>query len=391
MKIAIITPGRLAVPPVNGGAVENLIFTLIKENEISSRPVKFDIYGIQSNELENYRMDEKYTNYYFSPPVKKEYKINNLNRLVRKIEKKLNYSYFLVSSMKEISKDNYDYVVVENRPNFVNVVRKYYNGRIILHMHNEHLTSDKNYQEAIDNCYKIFVVSNYIKNTILQRYKLDANKIEVVHNGIDTKKFYKHSNKEKMEIRERLGINQNDFLVLFSGRLTREKGILKLINAVENCKDIENLKLIIVGASWFSENKKDEFTESLINASKNISNKVIFTGYIDYEKVAKVYASADVAILPSIWNDPFPLTVLECMAVGLPIISTISGGIPEMVNDECGILLSVDDEIEKKIELEIRKLYKSKSEISKMGDISALRVRDKFNQENFYNNFIQKL
>ena len=66
---------------------------------------------------------------------------------------------------------------------------------------------------------------------------------------------------------------------------------------------------------------------------------------------------ADIAVIPSIWDDPFPTTVLEAQAIGLPIITTRRGGIPEEVTEENAILLDIDEHIVEKLASSILFLY----------------------------------
>jgi glycosyltransferase involved in cell wall biosynthesis len=70
-----------------------------------------------------------------------------------------------------------------------------------------------------------------------------------------------------------------------------------------------------------------------------VKDRIRFTGFIPYAEMPQYLKLADVAVVPSQWNDPFPTTVLEAQAMGLPIIATRRGGIPEEVTSEGAILL----------------------------------------------------
>lgn len=212
-----------------------------------------------------------------------------------------------------------------------------------------------------------------------------------MHNGIDISRFNNRTISNKNILRNEFDLSGNDFVVLFSGRLVKEKGICELINAILKCSNIKNLKLLIVGSSWFSNSNSDNFTDTLKNKTREIEDKVIFTGYIDYNQIHNIYKIADVAVLPSIWNDPFPLTVLECMGVGLPVISTKSGGIPEMIDNESGILLSIDKDIEENIAKSIEYLFNNTDIMQSMGCKAAERVQLNFSKEVFYKEFIRIL
>lgn len=383
MNIAIVTPGGLPVPPVKGGAIENLIFTLINENESSDKPINIDVYGIEDEFNEVYNTNQIHTKYYF---VKKDKKILK-NKFITKISNKINYSYFLNQTICKIKNKKYDYIVVENRPNYVKRINKKNSSKIVLHMHNEHLTSEQDYKEVVDICNSIIVVSEYIKKRIIDKYNVDSNKIKVLHNGINTNKFCKSSLDDRLSLRKKFRLNEEDFVVLFSGRLSKEKGVLELIKSFEKIDKNINIKLLIVGAKWFGKNVKDEFIENLAKVAKGMEDRIIFTGYIDYNEVSKIYSMADIAVLPSIWDDPLPLTVLECMSVGLPIISTISGGIPEMVDETCGILLERDEKLEENLANKIEFLYYNDSIRMKMSEAARKNVKEQFTNNHFYNSF----
>ncbi|VYU05217.1 glycosyltransferase [Clostridium butyricum] len=389
MKIAIITPGSLPVPPIKGGAVENLIYNIISENECSKKGIDIDVFSIVDKGINVSTLKEKKTNYFF---IKKEEHTNKLTEFIKiKLRSKFNYSPFVKDIIKLIGKTKYDYIVVENRPEYVIELSKKTDRKIILHMHNEHLTTYKNYQKVIDYCYKIIVVSKYIKSTIISKYNIEEAKICVLNNGINVDRFSKPTFKEKQYFRKKYNLLENDFVVLFSGRLIKEKGILELIKSIYQCNSIDNLKLVIVGANWFSSNIRDEFTEKLKHISNEISNKIIFTGYIDYEKIHEVYKTADIAVLPSIFNDPFPLTVLECMAVGIPIISTNSGGIPEMINKDYGIILSIDKKLVKSLAESINYLFINEDMRYCMGNKARLNAENNYSLKVFYDKFIEIL
>ena len=78
---------------------------------------------------------------------------------------------------------------------------------------------------------------------------------------------------------------------------------------------------------------------------ENIKEKVIFTGFVNYDEIYRMYAVADIAVLPSIWDDPAPLTIIEALVSGLPIITTRSGGIPEYATDGSAIILERDNNL----------------------------------------------
>ena len=88
-----------------------------------------------------------------------------------------------------------------------------------------------------------------------------------------------------------------------------------------------------------------EYEEDLRKIAKGLDDKVLFTGFVPHHQILEVYRLADIGVVPSIYDDPAPLVVIECMAAGLPLIVTDSGGIPEYVADECAIIIKREDDI----------------------------------------------
>uniref|UniRef100_UPI00374FCD6E glycosyltransferase family 4 protein n=1 Tax=Clostridium baratii TaxID=1561 RepID=UPI00374FCD6E len=215
----------------------------------------------------------------------------------------------------------------------------------------------------------------------------------VLNNGIDSNRFNKDNFKteEKIRIRCNLNIKKEDFVVLFSGRLIKEKGVLELVKAFKLLKKIKNIKLVIVGSSWYGKNEKNDFINEIEKESMKIKEKIIFTGYIDYNEINKIYSIGDVISLPSMWDDPFPLTVLEAMSMGIPVITTFSGGIPEMFGENEGILLKRDENIVDNLAQSIEYLYCNPEIRDNIGKNARIKVNNRFTNNKFYNKFIEIL
>jgi glycosyltransferase involved in cell wall biosynthesis len=166
----------------------------------------------------------------------------------------------------------------------------------------------------------------------------------VVYNGIQAERFVKAT--DKMTLRHQLHMSGQDFIVLYTGRLMAEKGIDKLLEAFSLLRDEQNVKLYVLGNPFFDNVKSDnEFTQYLKTMASNLGSQVTFTGYVPYGKVPQYVAAADVAVVPSVWQEPFGLTCIEAMAAGIPLITTKVGGIPEIVKGEQNILLEADDNL----------------------------------------------
>ena len=129
--------------------------------------------------------------------------------------------------------------------------------------------------------------------------------------------------------------------LLFVGRVNPIKGIEYLLEAIK-LLDSQNLTLSIVGDTSFLP----EYTQMIRDKIENlgIKDRVKLEGKIeDADKLLEIYKASDIFVLPSLW-DTSPIAIIEAMCVGLPIVATNVGGIPEWVEDGVnGILVPPKD------------------------------------------------
>ena len=351
MKIAVLTSGILPVPAVLGGAVENLIDYYIEYNN-QKKLHDITVYSIAPPKS-SHIVDTTNTHYHYIDTT------SFWGRLKRHIYVRSHSStyynpyieYFLYESLKDIAKKDYDVIILENRPGYAIPVSKVSKARIIIHLHNDLLNiNSKDAKEICKVCHKVITVSNYIKSRV---ETIGAEiPIETVYNGIDLERFY-HATPIN---RKTFGFKEDDFIVVYSGRINPEKGVKELIQAFAKLYDYPNIKLLIIGSSFYGNNKKnDPFILELQEESNKNINSITFTGFIPYEQIPSYLAIADIAVVPSIWEDPFPTTILEAMASGIPIIATNSGGITEACK-ECAIIINKNNATNE-IQSSIIKLY----------------------------------
>ena len=159
--------------------------------------------------------------------------------------------------------------------------------------------------------------------------------------------------------------------------------------SLKNVKS-DTYKLLVVGSFFFGTEVKNKFEEELEESILELKDKVKFTGFIPYEDIYKIYYIADVAILPSIWDDPAPLTVIESLSCGLPIITTNSGGIPEYVNEKCALIYNRDENLIENLSKGIDELINNNKLRIKMGK-ESLKASKALTLDNYYLNFMKLL
>ena len=296
--------------------------------------------------------------------------------------------YFLQEAIKDIRKKQYDVILLENRPGFALKLRNVTKAKLVYHLHNEKLSCQVPQAHEIYNAaYRIITVSDYIKG-VVQTINGNDNKTITIHNGIDLNAF---SFDVKPASRSCMGFSNEDFILVFSGRVNQEKGVIELIEAMNRLSGYPNIKLLIIGSSFFgNEINEDVFIKQLRIKAEPMKNRVIFTGFIPYAQMPNYLKMADVAVIPSVWDDPFPTTVLEAQSMGLPIITTRRGGIPEEVTEENAFLLSTDKHFVDNLASVILDLYEHPEKRKMMSEASLKRSK-LFDKETYARNFFAAL
>lgn len=390
MKIAILTCGILPIPAVQGGAVENLIdFYLEYNNKMKLHDIT--IYSPWDNKIKKHQALSSDVNHYIYIDVS-SFKARIARRIYKCFHTNEYYNHFIEYYFERIyaimKYQHYDCILLENCPGYTYKLSQRGYKSIILHLHNELLHSTSRYHELIFNSLtKILTVSDYIKGRVSTIQQ--SEKIQTLYNGINLQNF---SIKKPCAIsRNSIGFSEEDLVMVYSGRINREKGVSELIEAVLLLKDLPQIKLMIIGGSFFGNtDHDDEFIHSLKDKAKDIKDKIIFTGFIPYAEMPAYLQLADIAVIPSIWNDPFPTTELEAQAMGLPIITTRRGGIPEEVSDKNAILLETDEHFVENLASAILDLYKHPEKRQQMAAASVERAK-LFDKETFAKNFFNAI
>ena len=200
---------------------------------------------------------------------------------------------------------------------------------------------------------KVYPNSYGLKNIILKNKFITEDKLCVIgngsSNGIDTSFFDPElfSRKEKKSFKSNLGIEKNDFIFLFVGRIVSDKGINELVAAFEKLS-IENNNVILLLVGPFEE-ELDPLQEKTLKTIKN-NEHIISVGF--QEDVRPYFAIANVLVFPS-YREGFPNVVMQAGAMELPsIVTNINGCNEIIVNGENGIIIPVKNTIALKKEMQ---------------------------------------
>lgn len=378
-KLTIITNGTLPIPASKGGAAENLLETFLLINEDYNF---FDITVFTIFDYDAFVLSNKYINSKFVF-IKSESILYKLGRGFRFILNKIRKGTLKNQFIHEVTKykriiEKSDIILIECNPNFLPIIRKITNKPLGLHLHNDYLSYDNSIysKKNLNRINFVIGVSEYIKKRVVEIAPKSC-RVDFVYNGINISKFCKTSNQlERIKNRSKYGILSDEKVILFTGRIQESKGVDLLLDIFLEIPKTLNSKLLIVGSSGFASSSKTEFIRKLEIKSKKLGNKVVFTGYIDYSDIQEIYNIADIAVYPSLATEAFPLTIVEALASGLPVICTDAGGMPEAINNKCGIVVERDLNLKENIKIQIEKLITDDLLRSQMSDEAIKRAQE---------------
>lgn len=169
---------------------------------------------------------------------------------------------------------------------------------------------------------KVIAISQYVKDMIIKNYGIDPNKIEVVHNAKNT---YMNSQENQVE---NYSINlKNKKVVLFTGRITIQKGPEYFLYAAKKVLEVEPETIFVMAGSGDMLNRMIN-----LSAQLGINKNMIFTGRYNMAQAKALYSAADCFVMPSV-SEQFGIVPLEAMAQNAPVIISKQSGCSEVLKN----------------------------------------------------------
>ncbi len=227
---------------------------------------------------------------------------------------------------------------------------------------------------------ELIVPTEKAKELFKDKYKVKRD-VYVIPSGIDTTRFYKENidKNEIINLKKDLGLKKTDFIVLYVGRIAKEKSIDFLINNFNSVlKQIPKAKMIIVGDG---PDIKD-----LIDLAKKegLENKIIFAGKAPWTDVPKYYSLCDVFVTAS-KTETQGLTVMEAMGASKPVVAIRDESFELMITDKKDGLFFDDEKSYVDMIYEVYKNKKLRDEIS----FNARLTADKYSPYNYAKNVLK--
>lgn len=148
----------------------------------------------------------------------------------------------------------------------------------------------------------------------LVNFGIPREKIYYIPNYVSKEQFYRKSDEECHQIREKYGFKDNDFIVFDAGQVQTRKGVLDFVEVAKQLPDLQ-----FVWAGGFSFGKITDGYEELKKLQEDPPKNVHFLGIVPREEMVDLYNMADVLFMPS-YNELFPMTILEAVNLHVPLV-----------------------------------------------------------------------
>ena len=239
---------------------------------------------------------------------------------------------------------------------------------------------------AYQNADGVVAVSESMKADVQALYGVPAEKIRVIHNGIDLDEYRPRRAPKTLQ---QLGVEPTEPIVLFVGRITRQKGILHLVRAIRHLSP--GLQVVLCAGAPDTKEIGAEMAALVAEAKKDSRSDIIWIpDMLPKEQVIALYTHADVFVCPSVY-EPFGIINLEAMACETPVVASAVGGIPEIVvPGETGTLVPIEaespsspepldpDSFQRALAQSINELMADPARRTRMGLASRKRVEERF-------------
>jgi glycogen synthase len=239
---------------------------------------------------------------------------------------------------------------------------------------------------ALENADGVIAVSGSMRQAVHDCYQIPFERIRLISNGVDTGQY--RPTYDPL-ILSSYGINPDKPYLLFVGRITRQKGIIHLVNAIQYLTP--GIQVVLCAGAPDTEEISREMADKVKEAKGRTQNEIVWIcQWVPKSHLIPMYSHASVFVCPSVY-EPFGIINLEAMACGTPVVASAVGGIPEVViPGETGLLIPFEpidadhseprepDRFSRELAKGINSLFESRERLKSMGLKSREWVQKQF-------------
>jgi len=252
---------------------------------------------------------------------------------------------------------------IHNRPNLVRLMRPHVSCKIALHLHNDpqEMKAARTVRERsrlLELCDGIYCVSSYIRNRFLEGLNETAkSKLHLVYNGIALPEH----------------IPEKEKLIVFAGRITEGKGALLLAQALRIAlPQLPDWRAVFIGS------RRNEASAILTPHEKDTAEtlqpldaQAQLLGFLPHPETLAYFGRGAIAVIPSLWQEPFGRTAIEAMAYGCAVISSGTGGLYEVTGNAALTLTNITSQA---LAAAILRLTQDKEECATLQSLARTRA-----------------
>ena len=384
-RICMLAVGKLPVPAVLGGASEALAQTLLDENEKDPQvefTVLSTVHSAAWEQAQHYRHAQFV---WFKPQVlwnKFWWRIRAAHKQLGRSPLPFPYQRVQAAAWLEEHQHEFDYILTECDLDIVQRA-KVPPEKVLYHMH---WVGDPT-PENDASFGHLLAVSSYVGKNWAQATGRRAETIHVLPNCVADHCFSEPLPEVRRQMCQGFELDPNTFIVLYVGRLVEYKGVQELIRAVEALPG-QDVALVLAGSTNFGLKSCDDYEKEVRALAEHSSKKIHFAGFVPNDHLGHFYAMADVVAVPSLCQEAAPLVPMEAMAAGRPVVASVSGGLPEYLTEDCGILVPQGDGFEARLTQALQTLRTDPEQRTRLGKAGAERAKQ-FTAAAFYQNFVR--
>lgn len=383
-KVCIIMGGVMPVPAVCGGAIEILITSIVRQYSAKDG-FALTICSVYHPEAEKIAKQYPEVRFFWTHTrtpwnLLRHAVFLALRTATGHCIRPLQRHYNEIAEL--FQRERFDLILAEGGDTqaIVEIAGDYRREQFVNHVHIHYLPPEN----IAEHYGHVIGVSEFVTREYLNACQLPV-KGHVLKNGICLEQFRKAvSPEQKRALRKRLGLSEEDFVVLYVGRIMQMKGVLELIQAVTELED-GHVKLLILGGANAGKKAFSPYERKVKQLSEQHRGRVLFTGYVDNAEVYQYASLADVQCMPTLVEEAAGLVVLEAMAEGLPLIVTRSGGVGEYVDSSTALMIERNNVV---AELKNAICYlKAHPQVRSQMSGNARRRSRQFDESAYYANF----
>ncbi|MBC8079882.1 MAG: glycosyltransferase family 4 protein [Gorillibacterium sp.] len=307
MRILMVAPGPIQVPPLRGGSVEICMTAIARYLALGHDVVL---------------VSRLFTG---QEPVVTEGRLTMLRIAIQKGQT------YIRAVMENIRTEHFDRIQIDNRPGYIPIVKRWFpHTPISIFLHSlTYTAAGKRTANRLARADLIIANSASLQNHLGNRFPKLRNHIHMVHLGVDFERFRQPLDEERAYLRQQAGL-VGTYSVLFAGRVVPRKGLKVLVHAVEKLRrQVPSAVLVVAGSSGTRG-----YANHIRLLAKNRKVPMKFLGNLSHQSMHNAYWLADCFVCPSQKHEAFGLVNVEAMASGLPCVASANGGIPEIIQHE---------------------------------------------------------